>query len=801
MTPLLQHFIQESQDSVQAVGEKLMALEASSDDAALMDELFRLVHTLKGNSGLFDFPEMTRVLHAAEDLMDAVRDRRVDYSTALADRFLDAMDFVGVLLDEVAVDETINPVHVTRSHHISESIQELLPVVPQIDEVTHLYDTLRGKAVNMQDEVLNFCEADRVKAWCAAAKGSPLFLAIYRPDDECFYKGEDPFYRVRHTPGLIAGGVIPKKSWESLAALDCYQCTLEFRMLLALSRGELEEHFRYTPEQLEVIELAPTALVIPVGERHSSQAFDTFVNEAIDLLRKNEMTMLNDLAWALLQLTPAGQWPASVLRWLLIVNETAPQTALMQSLIRSLASLESPDQTILHAAKIDASSNPTFDSFSAPNSDSKPIDLLSTRSAETEGITPALTSNEKQEKAKVERVFDNVALNTFLKVDQAKIDLLMDLIGEMVVAKNALPYLASRAEMEFGVRDLSRQIKTQYAVINRIAEDMQHTIMQVRMTPISFIFQRFPRLVRDMSRKLGKNIELILDGEETAADKSIVEALADPLIHIVRNSLDHGLETPEVRERSGKSSTGRLRICAMQEPDHFIIEISDDGRGIDPSIIKQKAFEKGMINSDQLESLSSQQAINLIFFPGFSTAEKITDLSGRGVGMDVVKNSIEKLGGSVDLFSEIGHGTTLRLSLPLSMAMTNVIIVEADEQIFGMPMDWVVETVRVDMKRVHTINHKKVVMLRDRVMPLYSLHALLGLDAEPLVNDEGELSVLVIRINHDFFGLLVDSFNEVVDVILKPLPGELKRLNCYSGSALLGDGSVLIVLNPGEMFL
>ncbi|MDO9141779.1 MAG: ATP-binding protein, partial [Methylobacter sp.] len=247
-----------------------------------------------------------------------------------------------------------------------------------------------------------------------------------------------------------------------------------------------------------------------------------------------------------------------------------------------------------------------------------------------------------------------------LKVDQDKIDNLMGLIGEMVVAKNSLPYLASRAETQYGVRELGREIKTQYAVINRIAEEMQDAIMQVRMMPMSFVFQRFPRLVRDTSRKLGKEVNLVLEGENTEADKNIVEALADPLIHIVRNSLDHGIETPEVRRAAGKPPAGRLTIRATQEADRVHIEISDDGKGIDPIIIKRKAYEKGIIDEVTMERLSDQEAVNLVFAAGFSTAEVISDLSGRGVGMDVVRSAVEKVNGTVSLESELGKGTLIR---------------------------------------------------------------------------------------------------------------------------------------------
>ena len=375
----------------------------------------------------------------------------------------------------------------------------------------------------------------------------------------------------------------------------------------------------------------------------------------------------------------------------------------------------------------------------------------------------------------------------------------MNLIGEMVVSKNALPYLAQRAEEQYGVRELSREIKAQYAVINRIAEEMQDAIMQVRMMPVSFVFQRFPRLVRDLSRKLGKEVQLILEGEETEADKNIIESLADPLIHIVRNSLDHGLETPEVRRARGKAASGTLTIRAVQEGDRVMIEIVDDGKGIDPAIVKQKAYEKGVIDEMTLERISDRDAVNLVFAAGFSTAEVVSDLSGRGVGMDVVRTAVEKVNGTIVLDSEVNKGTRIRITLPLSMAVTNLMIVESDDQIFGVPMDNVVETVRVPCSAIRSIKQCKTAVLRGNIVPLKSLNELLGLGAEQLVNADDEIAVLVARVGGETIGLIVDQFHETVDVIQKPLTGVLGGLTAYSGSALMGDGSVLMVLNVKEI--
>jgi two-component system chemotaxis sensor kinase CheA len=375
----------------------------------------------------------------------------------------------------------------------------------------------------------------------------------------------------------------------------------------------------------------------------------------------------------------------------------------------------------------------------------------------------------------------------------------MSLIGEMVVAKNALPYLAQRAEDHFGVRELAREIKAQHTVINRIAQEMQGAIMQVRMMPVSFVFQRFPRLVRDISRKLGKDVKLVLEGEETQADKNIIESLADPLMHIVRNSLDHGLETPKVRQAAGKSASGTLTIRAIQEGDQALIEIIDDGKGIDPAVIKQKAFEKGLIDAATLARISDREAVNLVFAAGFSTAEVVTDLSGRGVGMDVVRTAVEKVNGTIVLESEVGKGTRIRISLPLSMAVTKIMIVKSDKQIFGVPMDHVVETVRVPCSAIRTIKRSKTIVLRGGIVPLKTLNELLMIASEPQANADNEMAVLVVRVAGEAVGLIVDDFRETVDVIQKPLSGVLAGLSAYSGSALMGDGAVLMVINVKEL--
>jgi two-component system chemotaxis sensor kinase CheA len=316
---------------------------------------------------------------------------------------------------------------------------------------------------------------------------------------------------------------------------------------------------------------------------------------------------------------------------------------------------------------------------------------------------------------------------------------------------------------------------------------------------VGTVFQRFARLVRDTSRKLGKEVRLVIEGEDTEADKNVIESLADPLIHIIRNSLDHGIELPAVRRAAGKPAEGTLRVAAFQEGDRVILDISDDGAGIDTTRVRAKAVERGLIPADRAGALTEREAAQLVFLPGFSTAETISDLSGRGVGMDVVRSAVERVGGSVELSSTRGQGTRIRLSLPLSMAVTNVMMVACAGRRFGVPMDLIVETVRVPAEDIHRFKNAQTVVLRGRVVALRALSDLLSLDEPPQRNAEGEHAVLVVRMGGEPLGLLVDDFHGTSDIILKPLEGVLAGLTGFAGTALMGDGSVLMVLNPKEL--
>ena len=954
MTPLLEQFLSEAREFLEGIAQKLMQLEDSPDDAVLLNELFRLVHTLKGNSGLFTFPEMTRVLHAGEDLLVLVRTGEIAYSQGLADKLLDAMDFVGLLCAEIESGESADAsqvaLHAAEAVRLASALRTLMPIdraavtAPDNSTATAVLedaglDTGPDSAAGLASQsrliatsLADVPEAVRMEVFRQSQHGESPHWIAFTPAADCFFQGDDPFHAARQTPGMKWGRIVAREALPPLVDLDTYRCVLDFHLLAAASRQELAEHYRYVPDQVRIVAIDPLWLVIPEGlsSRNSTEGVaggglgpntgaDDFLADALPLLWAGDLAALKQNAQELLALSDNDSWMASGLRWLMLLLDCTPDNRrALGLLIESLGSFTPPDwlagipspgpvhagtsetarllpqavqfessnrseslgeedtvvlqqilavqrqilvledrpawqagrlkavacvlsngfkaagnvlaenevEAALAHALADGKSTPllawldanqdrlTSDSMPSAVSGSvaralKQSDLSAGRETEanTDNATGAKAPSPEDSLAtaplddgpKFGRRAEDVASPKSLKVDQVKIDRLMNLIGEMVVAKNALPYLAQRAENQFGNRELAREIKAQYSIINRISDEMQDSIMQVRMMAVSFVFQRFPRLARDISRKLGKKVQLVLEGEETAADKNIIEALADPLIHIVRNSLDHGLETPEVRVASGKPATGTLTIRALQEADRVLIEIIDDGKGIDPALMKRKAYEKGVIDEATLERISDQDAVNLIFAAGFSTAETISDLSGRGVGMDVVRSAVQKVNGTVQVESAVGKGTSVRISLPLSMAVTQVMIVESDGQLFGVPMDHVVETVRIPRSSVHTIKHTQTAVLRGRVVPLKSLNTLLGLLAEPKVNADDELAVLLVQANGEELGILVDGFRETTGTIQKPLGGVLSGLSAYSGSALMGDGSVLMVLNVKEM--
>jgi len=378
-----------------------------------------------------------------------------------------------------------------------------------------------------------------------------------------------------------------------------------------------------------------------------------------------------------------------------------------------------------------------------------------------------------------------------VKIDQVSIDSLMNVVGELLVAKNSLPYLADNVvTMTHDV--IKREIMEKYIFINRLSEQLQDLIMGMRMLPISYVFDRYPKLVRDIAKKLGKKVKLEMSGGDTKLDKNMIEMLADPMIHIMRNSLDHGIEMPEVREQKGKNASGTVTLKAYAQSDRIIIEIIDDGAGINTERVASKVLEKGLMTSEQIDALSDSERAELVLLPGLSTAETITEFSGRGVGMDVVKKSIESFSGTINITTEANKGTIITLAIPMSLAVTSLLHIQMNDIHYGIPMDSVSETVKIEYSEIEYLHNEPFVYLRGEVIPLLFIKSMLN--EENMKNEP--LSVVVLNIKDNLLAVVVNKFLGQLDVVQKPLVGIMEGHPLFSGTALLGNGQIIMAMDP-----
>jgi two-component system chemotaxis sensor kinase CheA len=407
-------------------------------------------------------------------------------------------------------------------------------------------------------------------------------------------------------------------------------------------------------------------------------------------------------------------------------------------------------------------------------------------------VVPKVTKKVESKKADAKKAeTQKSVVGKTVKIDQESIDSLMNVVGELLVAKNSLPYLADNV-VGMTQETIKREIMDKYIFINRLSEQLQDLIMSMRMLPISYVFDRYPKLVRDISKKLGKKVKLEMDGGETKLDKNMIEMLADPMIHIMRNSLDHGIEMPDVREKKGKSANGNVTLKAFAQSDKIIIEIKDDGAGINVERVASKVLEKGLMTPEQIDALTEDEMSELVLLPGLSTVDEITEFSGRGVGMDVVKKSIEGFGGSIGIKTKANHGTLITLSIPMSLAVTSLLHIQMNNIHYGLPMDSVSETVKLERSEIEYLHNEPFVYIRGEVIPLLFVKSMLNTE----VKEDEPLSIVVLNIKNNLLAVVVNKFLGQLDVVQKPLVGIMENHPLFSGTALLGNGQIIMAIDP-----
>ena len=375
-----------------------------------------------------------------------------------------------------------------------------------------------------------------------------------------------------------------------------------------------------------------------------------------------------------------------------------------------------------------------------------------------------------------------------VRVDIEKLDTLMNLMGELVINKVRLEQIGQTHRMS----DLMETLEQ----MDRVTGDLQNIVMKVRMVPVSAVFNRFPRMVRDVSKELGKEINLTIEGEETELDRTVIDEIGDPIMHLLRNSLDHGVESPDAREEKGKPRTGEVGLIARHEGNNVVIMITDDGAGIDASKIRRKAVEKGMISQEEADRLDDADAVRLIFLPGFSTAEKITDISGRGVGMDVVRSKIEALSGHVDVETHIDEGSIFKIKLPLTLAIIQAMLVQVQDEMYAIPLGSIDSTINIEPTDIQTVQNKEVIVLRGEIIPIIRMEEALQV---PHTKDSDELFVVVVHAGEAKAGIVVDNLIGQQEIVIKTLGNLFAGLKLFGGATVLGDGKVALILDVATM--
>lgn len=803
MDELLEIFISESRELVEKASKSLLALEKDASDEENLNIVFRSTHTLKSSSAMFDFNAMNELMHRSEDMLDLVRQQRLEINSEMIDYLLDALDLVTQWLDFVEAREAFpedaeaDSAYLLKviNNYCDADVADSVALEPE-SVVEDAKET--EKSTTMESDSLEYGLADEVLEAFSLKNQDELFAEIgsqsqqlilvrYIPHPHCFFDGDDPFGFIQNLPGLVGLAVEPDAPWPKLDDMDVFSCQLKFIAISEADAGEVKQYLHQVKAQTEIKLLAQPGLapqpaepqpvsVVPISKEPTEHELKSR-QQSFEYVIKQQIELLN--------------LPSEPLLWQGIIKSVG---LVATNSLKSIGQLD----------KISAIETALKESVRTHNSGAL-IDSLTELLAETASIEepPRIPEDElvpeKATAKKTAKEGEKIQLSRTLTVDQGRIDQMMDLVGELIVAKNSLPYLAKRAEEDYKNIELSKEIKEKYSTFEHITEALQRSIMQVRMLPVSQIFKRMPRAVRDLSRELDKKVELTLLGEETEADKNIIELLFEPLQHLVRNSIDHGIESPEERLEKGKAEVGQLTIRAWQSSDTVYLEVEDDGRGINPEKIRQKLSTLGRLPQDKIDSLTDDELIQYVFMAGVTTAQKVSDISGRGVGLDVVNNLVDQLGGRVSLSSELGEGTAVTLSLPLSVAISRIMTFSVHNQFYGLPIESVIETMRLPISNIQYIKQTATFCWRDQTIPLLSLSDVLELEQSIEPDDDNQVALLVIKHRGDEVGIIVNDFHGGMDLIIKPLEGVLAGMHCYGGTGLLGDGSVLLVLNPREL--
>ncbi|MBF4207602.1 chemotaxis protein CheA [Pseudomonas donghuensis] len=727
---ILQDFLVEAGEILEQLSEQLVELESRPDDADLLNAIFRGFHTVKGGAGFLQLNELVECCHIAENVFDILRKgaRRVD--AELMDVVLEALDTVNSMFGQVRERTDITP-----------ATPELLAALSRLAEPAG------------EDEVAApAAEPEVVEAPAAEAEADIT--------DTEFEQLLDSLNAVK----AEAEAQVAESGSDEIS-------DAEFESLL----DQLHGKGQFAADNLGAGAPAPAAA--PAGSDASGDITDDEFEALLDQLHGKGTFAVDALPGAAAAPAPAAAPAAdgehiSEHEFEALLDELHGKGKFAPDAVAAAA----PAAT---AAPAKAAAKP------APAAVAK----AAAPAPAAKAAAPAPAPAPARQAAPAAEKHPASETETTVRVDTARLDEIMNMVGELVLVRNRLVRLG----LNSGDEAMSKAVSN----LDVVTADLQTAVMKTRMQPIKKVFGRFPRLVRDLARQLKKEINLELVGEETDLDKNLVEALADPLVHLVRNAVDHGVETPEEREASGKSRGGKVVLSAEQEGDHILLSISDDGKGMDADVLRAIAVKRGVMDKDAADRLSETECYNLIFAPGFSTKTEISDVSGRGVGMDVVKTKISQLNGSINIYSTKGLGSKIVIKVPLTLAIMPTLMVMLGNQAFAFPLVNVNEIFHLDLSRTNVVDGQEVVIVRDKALPLFYLKRWLVSSAAHEEQREGH--VVILSVGTQRIGFVVDQLVGQEEVVIKPLGKMLQGTPGMSGATITGDGRIALILDVPSM--
>ncbi len=789
-TELLKEFAVESQEHLADIENQLLTLESQGDDmdVALVNTVFRAIHSIKGAAGFMGLDTLGGLAHRAEEVLGRLRSSELRPTSVVINTLLRATDRLKELIDEIenSNGQDVSS-HITALEDILEGRVDIdgqpsSAESPTVDSKSTSANSSDSVAVN---DVANSDVTSELTAQPQTREVSKQELATDK--SSASELDNRPIEGLSSNSAAEAQREFLVESFDNLEQVE--------RDLLVLERDPgcesvLNNVFRnmHTIKgssgflgfgKLEKVAHAAENLL--AGVRAGQFAFDAQISEsllgAIDTMRKMLFAVENNGTEGV----EDHQFAVDFLNAILSVKqpkEAAPSAKTNKPVATPNVAATTPVEKAGVAAPAAVSST-------------TPVAPPKVDSAKAEKPSENKNNDSKTSESKSNANAEMSAADSTIRVDVALLDKLMTRVGELVLARNQILQFNSK------LNDAALQNAVQR--LNLITSELQEGVMKTRMQPIGNVWTKFPRLVRDLAAMCEKQVRIEMEGKETELDKTIIEAIKDPLTHLVRNTVDHGIEKPEVRQQIGKPVEGCLTLKAYHEGGQVNIEIVDDGGGLNIEKIKSKAVEKGLISADEAARLQDREVGNLIFLPGFSTADKVSSVSGRGVGMDVVKTNIEKIGGTVDLQSQQGRGTTIKIKIPLTLAIIPALIVSADGDRYAIPQVNLLELVRlenqIEKPSIEWIQGAPVYRLRGQLLPLVALRHELDLQnvSEPVRSDC--LNIVVLRADDRQFGLVVDKINDSEEIVVKPLSKQLKNVPIYAGTTIMGDGRVALILD------